>query len=132
MKEKDEFEIVPRIEIFKMTLRGTEEIMNAKSVEYYKKYWTAKDLGEPVSIGEAGPEDVMVRCIDSSYRNCYATATYEISSATKLTELDMCYIRARYSFMGGQVTAAVRNMDTPEEREGRYIYVARSECDSGD
>lgn len=118
--------------LYKATNKGHEEIINEKTLEYRKKYpqWF-KNFEVREELGKLWIEGVEISVIGEKRGRCYYAVDYEIKSSKKLTENDMKIIRAQYDFLEGQRTGDV-NLERFTENDGKFIYKAFSECDSGD
>lgn len=71
----------------------------------------------------------MVIFIASS--NCYSAISYEIASSELLTEYDLDILRAQGCFMSGQ-EEGICDINNFDVINNKFVYRARSVCDSGD
>lgn len=108
------------------TYHATQE-----TIDYLTKYRKDTKITDMSECNTLWPNDTVVNLKGSSYRNCYATASYEIVSSERLTESDLSVLRAQGCFMSGQETG-ICNTESYQEIDGKYIYSASSVCDSGD
>lgn len=111
---------------------NSTQLMADTKLEYYRKYpqW----YGEMTIVEELGklwPKNTTVIENGSRSGRCYVWKSYKVTADEKLNEQDMQVIRAQYGFLSGQRTADV-NLNSFKEENGKFVYEAISECDSGD
>jgi hypothetical protein len=118
--------------LVKFEKNNSTELMTESRLEYYRKY--PKWYGELTVVEELGklwPKNAAVAETTSGSGRCYVWKNYKITADEKLNEQDMDIIRAQYSFLSGQRTADV-NLNSFKEENGKFVYEAFSERDSGD
>jgi hypothetical protein len=95
-------------------------------MQEHKNWYTVEGFR---SVGRLWPESAVVTCTDTSYRMCYATATYRVDSDRELADDDFDILRAQYLFLDGQENGAV----VRSYKDGnKFIYLLHSTCDSSD
>ena len=111
---------------------NSTQLMTDSGLAYYRE--RPKWYGELTVIEELGklwPKNAAVTEVSCSTGRCYVRKTYEITADERLNEQDMRIIRAQYRFLSGQRTGDV-NLNSFKEENGKFVYEAVSECDSGD
>jgi hypothetical protein len=110
---------------------GETFVTNQNIIEYYKKWRKNTTLTIVEELGPLWVKNATVEKTKSGGGRCWVWQDYKITADEKLNERDMEIIRAQYPFLQGQDTAKV-NLESFEEIDGKFIYKAHSECDSGD
>jgi hypothetical protein len=111
---------------------NSTQLMTEAGLAYYKE--RSRWYGELTVIEELGklwPKNAAVAETASGSGRCYVWKNYKITADEKLNEQDMRIIRVQYDFLRGQRTADV-NLNSFKEEDGKFVYEAFSERDSGD
>lgn len=116
--------------LFLVSKDGKETfIASQKTIDYHERYLTKLKVVE--ELGAIWAKNAVVEPTESGSGRCWVWQNYKITADEKLNEKDMEIIRAQYPFLTGQDTAKV-NLDSFQEVDGKFVYKAHSECDSGD
>jgi hypothetical protein len=110
---------------------GKPFVVSQKTIDYRKKWHYHTTLTVVEELGPIWAKNATVEKTESGGGRCWVWQNYKITADEKLNERDMEVIRAQYPFLEGQDTAKV-DLQSFQEVEGKFVYKAHSECDSGD
>ena len=104
-------------------------VASQRTIDYYARYIASLEV-----VGELGPiwaKNAVVEPTDFGSGRCWHWQNYKITADERLDARDMQILREQYPFLVGQDTAKI-DLDSFQEVDGKFVYKAHSECDSGD
>jgi hypothetical protein len=110
---------------------GKTFVTNQGIIDYYRDWRRHMNLKVVEELGPIWTKNAEVEPAEGGGGNCYVWQNYKITADEPLNERDMEIIRAQYPFISGQRTAEV-NLNSFQEVDGKFVYKAYSERDSGD
>jgi len=104
-------------------------VASQSTIDYYARYRTKLEIVE--ELGAIWAKNAVVEPTDSGSGRCWNWQNYRITADERLDARDMQVLREQYPFLQGQDTAKI-DLDSFQEVDGKFVYKAHSECDSGD